>query len=270
MDVFEPMQTIVNDSYDAWLFDLDGVITDTAVWHGVTWKQVFDEFLSHLSERSGMSFEPFRVETDYVDLMNGKPRYEGGDAFLRSRGIELEWGNSDDPADRDTVCGLGNRKNEFYHDMLRTGVPVVFQTSVDLIYRLSDHGKSVAIVSSSTNCEAILSAVGIKDLFKARMDGKIAAERKIAGKPWPDTFLEAARMLGVLPERTVVIDDTVSGVQAGRAGAFGLVIGVARSERPEVLHAAGADVVVRDLGEIRLVRATNYGLGEADDDKAYW
>ena len=156
------MPTIVEDKYDAWLFDLDGVITDTAVWHCVTWKQVFDEFLAHLSERTGTTFEPFRVETDYVELMNGKPRYEGSDTFLRSRGIELEWGSPDDPADWDTVCGLGNRKNLFYGEMLRTGVPQVFETSVDLIRRLSDAGKGVAIVSSSTNANTILAAVGIQ------------------------------------------------------------------------------------------------------------
>jgi alpha,alpha-trehalase len=259
MSAAEAMPTIVEDDYDAWLFDLDGVITDTAVWHGLTWKQVFDEFLDHLAERTGVSVAPFRIETDYVDLMDGKPRYEGGDSFLRSRGIELAWGSPDDPADRETVCGLGNRKDRFYNEMLGAGVPQVFQTSVDLIRRLVDDGKSVAIVSSSTNCETILAAVGIQNLFKARLDGRIAAERQIAGKPAPDTFVEAARMLGVPPDRTVVVDDTVSGVRAGRAGDFGLVIGVARKETPARLHAGGADVVVADLGDIQLLSDSNHG-----------
>ena len=269
MNVFEAMQTIVEDKYDAWLFDLDGVITDTAVWHGVTWKQVFDEFLNQFSERSGVTVEPFQIEIDYVNLMNGKPRYEGGDSFLRSRGIELEWGAPDDPAEWETVCGLGNRKNLFYNELLKTAVPLVFQTSVDLIRRLSDDGKSVAIVSSSTNCETILTAVGIQNLFKAKMDGNSAAEQKIAGKPEPDTFLEVARMLGVRPDRAVVIDDTVSGVQAGRAGNFGLVVGVARRGTPEMLFAGGADVVVRDLGEIQLVTEQEPRKGEADDDETH-
>jgi len=263
------MPTIVEDKYDAWLFDLDGVITDTAVWHGVTWKQVFDEFLNQFSERSGVTVEPFQIEIDYVNLMNGKPRYEGGDSFLRSRGIELEWGAPDDPSEWETVCGLGNRKNKFYNEMLRTAVPLVFQTSVDLIRRLSDDGKSVAIVSSSTNCETILTAVGIQHLFKAKMDGNSAAERKIPGKPEPDTFLEVARMLGVPPDQAVVIDDTVSGVQAGRAGNFGLVVGVARRGTPEMLFAGGADVVVKDLGEIELVGEQKPRKGEADYDEAH-
>lgn len=269
MSPVEARQNVVEDNYDAWLFDLDGVITDTAVWHGVTWKQVFDEFLSVLTERTGMSFEPFRVEIDYVNLMNGRPRYEGGDSFLRSRGIELAWGTPDDPVEWETVCALGNRKNKYYNEMLRTAVPVVFETSIDMIRALSDDGKSVAIVSSSTNCEAILTAVGIQHLFKAKMDGKSAAERKIAGKPMPDTFLEVARVLGVSPDKAVVIDDTVSGVQAGRAGNFGLVIGVARKGTPEMLFAGGADVVVRDLGEIRLVKEHEPRKGEADDDEAH-
>jgi beta-phosphoglucomutase-like phosphatase (HAD superfamily) len=153
--------------------------------------------------------------------------------------------------------------------MLRTAIPLVFQTSVDLISRLSDDGKSVAIVSSSTNCETILTAVGIQHLFKAKMDGNSAAERRIAGKPEPDTFLEVARMLGVRPDRAVVIDDTVSGVQAGRAGNFGLVVGVARRGTPEMLFAGGADVVVRDLGEIQLVREQEPRKGEADNDEAH-
>ncbi len=252
MTAADATQTISGDKYDAWLFDLDGVITDTASVHGAAWKQMFDEYLKVVAERDNVPFKEFEVATDYIDHVDGKPRYEGVDTFLRSRGIELEFGDPDDPADRVTVCGLGNRKNVLFNEIIATRGADVFQTSVDLIRKLIADGKRVAVVTSSKNCDTVLASVGLQDLFEAKMDGNVAAERKIAGKPKPDTYLEAGKLLGSPPERTVVIEDAISGVQAGRAGNFGLVLGIARHDEPATLLENGADVVVRDLGELQI------------------
>jgi beta-phosphoglucomutase family hydrolase len=239
--------------YGAWLFDLDGVITDTASVHAAAWKRTFDRYLKEVSEREGKPFEPFEINPDYYWYVDGKPRYDGVDSFLRSRDIVLEWGNPNDPPDRETVCGLGNRKNAMFNEVLSFRGVKVFGSSVALIRELRSMGRRVAVVTSSKNCDAVLEAAGIQDLFDARVDGNVAMEKKLAGKPAPETYEEAARMLGVPPERTVVIEDAISGVQAGRAGGFGLVIGVARGDDPEVLRESGADIVVRDLVELSLV-----------------
>ena len=238
--------------YSAWLFDLDGVITDTASVHAAAWKRTFDRYLREVSEREGKPFEPFEINPDYFRYVDGKPRYDGVDSFLRSRGITLEWGDPDDPPGRETVCGLGNSKNAMFNEVLRFRSVQVFGSSVALIQRLRSMGSRVAVVTSSKNCDAVLEAAGIQDLFDARVDGNVSTEKKLAGKPAPETYEEAARMLGVPPERSVVIEDAISGVQAGRAGGFGLVIGVARGDDPEVLRESGADIVVRDLVELSL------------------
>jgi beta-phosphoglucomutase family hydrolase len=239
--------------YSAWLFDLDGVITDTASVHAAAWKRTFDRYLREVSEREGKPFEPFEINPDYFRYVDGKPRYDGVDSFLRSRGITLEWGDPDDPPGRETVCGLGNSKNAMFNEVLRLRGVQVFESSVALIQGLRSMGRRIAIVTSSKNCDAVLEAAGIQDLFDARVDGNVSTEKKLAGKPAPETYEEAARMLGVPPERSVVIEDAISGVQAGRAGGFGLVIGVARGDDPEVLRESGADIVVRDLVELSLV-----------------
>jgi beta-phosphoglucomutase family hydrolase len=239
--------------YSAWLFDLDGVITDTASVHAAAWKRTFDRYLREVSEREGKPFEPFEINPDYFRYVDGKPRYDGVDSFLRSRGITLEWGDPDDPPGRETVCGLGNSKNAMFNEVLRSRGVQVFESSVALIQGLRSMGRRIAIVTSSKNCDAVLEAAGIQDLFDARVDGNVSMEKKLAGKPAPETYEEAARMLGVPPERSVVIEDAISGVQAGRAGGFGLVIGVARGDDPEVLRESGADIVVRDLVELSLV-----------------
>jgi len=238
--------------YSAWLFDLDGVITDTASVHAGAWKRTFDRYLREVSEREGKPFEPFEINPDYFRYVDGKPRYDGVDSFLRSRGITLEWGDPDDPPGRETVCGLGNSKNAMFNEVLRSWGVQVFGSSVALIRGLRSMGRHVAVVTSSKNCDAVLEAAGIQDLFDARVDGNVSTEKKLAGKPAPETYEEAARMLGVPPERAVVIEDAISGVQAGRAGGFGLVIGVARGDDPEVLRESGADIVVRDLVELSL------------------
>jgi beta-phosphoglucomutase family hydrolase len=239
--------------YGAWLFDLDGVITDTASVHAAAWKRTFDGYLKVVSKREGRPFEPFEIVPDYYRYVDGKPCYAGVGSFLRSRGIIVDWGNPNDPAGRETICGLGNRKNELFNEVVRVRGVEVFESSVALVQKLRTRGSRVAVVTSSKNCDAVLEAAGIQDLFEARVDGNVAAEKKLAGKPAPETYEEAARMLGTLPEQAVVIEDAISGVQAGRTGGFGLVIGVARGDDPEVLRQNGADVVVRDLAEFSLV-----------------
>jgi beta-phosphoglucomutase family hydrolase len=243
---------VLASEYDAWLFDLDGVVTDTAGVHATAWKGMFDGHLQDVSEREGIPFAPFQVDPDYYRYVDGKPRYEGVDAFLRSRRIVLPWGAPDDPLSRETVCGLGNRKNAAFNKILRTRGAKVFASSVALVRELEFRGARLAVVTSSKNCEPVLAVTGILDLFDARVDGNVAAQRKLAGKPAPDSFGEAARMLGTPPERAVVVEDAISGVKARRAGGFGLVVGLARGETPEVLRESGADLVVHDCAELDL------------------
>jgi beta-phosphoglucomutase family hydrolase len=236
--------------YDAVLFDLDGVLTDTAGVHADCWKRTFDEFLSRWADRAGHPFQPFDIESDYRLYVDGKRRYDGVRDFLHSRAIDLPEGSPEDPPDAETVCGVGNRKNVLVNQALEEGGVVVYQGSVALVRALRDAGVKTAVVSSSANCATVLRAAQIEDLFEVRVDGKVAAERGLPGKPAPDTFLEAARELGVDAKRAVVVEDAISGVQAGRNGGFGLVIGIARHDEPEVLRREGADVVVGDLGEL--------------------
>jgi HAD superfamily hydrolase (TIGR01509 family) len=253
VSTFQEKHLVYLGEYGAWLFDLEEVITDTASVHAVAWKRAFDEHLKEVSEREGRPFEPFDIDPDYYQYVDGRPRYNGVNSFLRSRGIVLEWGNPNDPPDRETVCGLGNRKNAMFNEVLKLRGVEVFGSSVALIRELRSGGRRVAIVTSSKNCDAVLEAAGIRDLFDAKVDGNVAEEKKLAGKPAPETYEEAARMLGTPPERAVVIEDAISGVRAGRAGGFSLIIGVARGDDPEVLRENGADVVVRDLAELGLV-----------------
>ncbi len=253
VSVSQEKHSVPPGEYEAWLFDLDGVITDTASVHAAAWKRMFDGYLKEVSEREGRPFEPFEIDPDYYRYVDGKPRYAGVDSFLHSRGIIVDWGNPNDPPGRETVCGLGNRKNTLFNEVLRLRGVEVFESSVTLIRELRSKGRHVAVVTSSKNCDAVLEAAGIQDLFDARVDGNVAVEKKLAGKPAPETYEEAARMLGTPPEQAVVIEDAISGVQAGRTGGFGLIIGVARGDDPEVLRQNGADVVVRDLAELSVV-----------------
>ena len=238
------------DRFDAVLFDLDGVLTDTAAVHARAWKTMFDEFLRDWAERYGQPFTPFSIDRDYKTYVDGKPRYDGVRSFLLSRGIELPEGDTDDPPKMETVRGLGNRKNVLVNRLLDDEGVVRYEGSVRLVEQLRDRGIKRAVVSSSKNCAAVLEAAGISDLFDARIDGVVAAERGLPGKPAPDTFLAAAADLGAPPDRAVVVEDAISGVQAGRAGGFGLVIGIDREGDPDALRSNGADVVVSDLGEL--------------------
>lgn len=241
---------VTRERFDAVLFDLDGVLTATARLHAACWKRMFDEYLEQQAAQTGEPFRPFEIATDYKLHVDGKLRYDGVRSFLASRGIELPDGDPDDPPERETVCGLGNRKNELIGELLDTEGVDLYEESIDWVRHVRRKGFATAVVSASKNCERVLRAAGIDDLFDDRVDGVVAAQLGLAGKPAPETFLEGARRLGVDPDRAVVVEDAVSGVQAGRAGGFGLVIGVDRTGDPDALREGGADLVVGDLGEL--------------------
>ncbi|MFW6114826.1 MAG: trehalose-phosphatase [Thermodesulfobacteriota bacterium] len=249
--------------YDAFIFDLDGVVTKTAKVHEAAWKDMFDEYLSHRAQREGQDFQPF-VNTDYLRYVDGKPRYEGVKSFLESRGITLPYGSPEDEPGKETICGLGNRKNELFHALLKKQGVETYPSTIDRIQMLRSKGFKTAIVSSSKNCSAVLEAAHIKDLFDAQVDGLDAERLGLKGKPDPDIFLEAADRLGVEPQRSVVAEDAISGVKAGSSGKFGLVIGVDRGEQEKALKNSGADVIIADLAEITI--SGNPSLHEAIAD----
>ncbi len=241
---------ITRDRYEAVLLDMDGVITDTVGIHAICWKRMFDEFLQKWALRNAQPFHSFDMVTDYKLQVDGKPRYQGVRDFLKSRGIILPEGTREDPPSAETVCGLGNRKNELVNDLLAsTGVEAYAGTVAFLKY-LRRMSIKTAVVTSSQNCRAVLHAAKVDDLFDACVDGDVLVAQGLAGKPAPDSFLKAAEMLGVIPDRVAVIEDAISGVRAGAQGGFGLVIGVARKGNAEELKAHGADMVVNDLAEL--------------------
>jgi beta-phosphoglucomutase family hydrolase len=245
-----PHKSITPDQFDAVLFDLDGVLTSTAKIHATCWKAMFDDFLRRRAAEAKGPFRAFEIETDYKRYVDGKLRYEGVRSFLASRNIALAEGTPEDPPTADTVCGLGNRKDKLVKAAIDRGEVEPYPGSVALVRWLREQGIRTAVVSSSNNCEQVLRATGILDLFEARVDGLVASKLGLRGKPAPDTFLEGARMLGVSPARAVVVEDAIAGVQAGRAGGFGLVVGVDREGGGHALRSQGADVVVTDLGEL--------------------
>lgn len=237
------------DNIRACLFDLDGVLTQTASVHAAAWKEMFDAFLREQAADSA-SFRPFDIDTDYPRYVDGKLRQDGVRSFLASRGIELPEGDPDDPPDAVTVYGLGNRKNARVQEIIRTRGVEVYAGSIRFVEAVRDAGYRRAVVSASKNCQAVLAAAGIEELFEARIDGIVAAERGLPGKPAPDTFLAAAEALGIDPDRCAVFEDAVAGVEAGRAGNFGWVVGVDRVGQADALREGGADVVVGDLAEL--------------------
>jgi beta-phosphoglucomutase family hydrolase len=241
---------ITRDRYEAALLDMDGVITDTASLHARSWKRMFDEFLRARAAKGGEAFRPFDIAEDYKRHVDGKTRADGVRDFLRSRGIELPAGSPDDPPQKETLAGLGNRKNELVNEAIATAGVEVYEGTIALVRRLHELGIRTAVVTSSQNCEAVLRAAGVADLFDVRVDGNVIQAQGLAGKPAPDAYLAAARALGVAPERAVVVEDAISGVEAGRNGRFGLVIGVARKSSGEELRRHGADLVVGDLAEL--------------------
>src|SRR5215471_1903259 len=235
--------------YQAILFDMDGVITDTASIHAACWKTMFDEYLQRWASEQGLAFRPFDVATDYKAYVDGKPRYNGVRDFLKSRGIVLPEGTPEDPSTAETVCGLGNRKDDLVNARLAEGVKA-YPGSIALLRYLRSAGIKTAVVTSSQNCHTVLHAAGVEDLFDALVDGVLMAAENLAGKPAPDSFLKAAEMLGVPAGAAVVIEDAISGVQAGARGGFGLVIGVARKGNAEELRVNGAHMVINDLAEL--------------------
>jgi beta-phosphoglucomutase family hydrolase len=241
---------ITRDQYDAVLLDLDGVITDTAGIHAACWKQMFDEYLQKRATQRGEAHRPFDPATDYRLHVDGKPRFDGVRDFLTSRGIQLPEGTPNDPPQAETVGGLGNRKNDLVNKIIEDAGVEPYAGSVKLIRQLRHHGFKIAVVTSSQNCAAVLRAAKLDAFFEVRVDGNTILAEHLAGKPAPDTFLMAAKLLGVVPSRAVVIEDALSGVEAGCNGNFGLVIGVARKDNAEELQQHGAHIVVNDLGEL--------------------
>jgi beta-phosphoglucomutase family hydrolase len=241
---------ITSEKFDAVLFDLDGVLTMTMGIHARCWKQMFDAYLMERAKRLGEECRPFDITTDYKPYVDGRLRYDGVRAFLASRGITLPEGGPEDDPSLETVCGLGNRKDLLVHGVIAEEGVEILAGTLGVLRKVRDMGLATAVVSASKNCETILAAAGISDLFDCVVDGIVAERLGLPGKPSPDTFLQAARSLGVSPLRAVVVEDAISGVQAGRAGEFGLVIGVDHHDDKPSLLENGADLVVEDLAEI--------------------
>lgn len=239
-------------NFNAVIFDLDGVVTDTASVHAEAWKKMFDDFLSRYSARHGRSFQPFDIESDYLLYVDGKPRLDGLKSFFESRDIEIPEGEPTDSEEDETIHGLGKLKNKYFLNNIKIHGPDVYTSTVQFIRHIKKSGLKTAIISSSKNCAMILDVANLSDLFDVRVDGVISEILGIQGKPAPDIFLQAAKQLKVEPARSVVVEDALSGVQAGRAGNFGLVIGIARTGSKEDLLANGADIAVEDLAEISI------------------
>jgi len=247
-----PVTTLSPRDYDAVLFDLDGVLTRTASVHAAAWKKLFDGFLEQRSADAGEPFVPFDIDADYPRYVDGKPRYDGVAAFLESRGIELPMGSAEDGPGVQSMRALGSRKDEHFLEHLKQRGVEPYDAAVTLVRALRAQGIKTAVVSSSNNCAVVLETAGIAQLFDTRVDGKDVTRLELEGKPAPDAFLEAARRLGAEPARAVVVEDAIAGVQAGRAGRFGCVIGVDRRGQSQALREAGADVVVTDLAQVRV------------------
>lgn len=241
--------TLFANQYDAVLFDLDGVLTPTAEVHAVCWKRLFDNFLEQYSKDTGIAFQPFDIQSDYRKYVDGKPRYEGVESFLTARNIHLPY-EEDVAEDKTTVRSLGDRKDRYFEEILAAEGIAAYKGAIELVQCLRQQGIKTAVVSSSRNCQKVLEAASITDLFDTVMDGRIAEQLHLPGKPEPDTFLRAADQLGVEASRSVVVEDAIAGVQAGRQGNFGLVIGVAPTENANSLKENGADIVVSDLAEL--------------------
>jgi len=234
----------------ACLFDLDGVLTQTALVHNAAWKQTFDALLRTWSQQHGQPFVPFDPAADYHQYVDGRPRADGVRTFLASRGITLPEGTPDDGPDAATVNGIGNRKNDLVLQKIQEGAVQVYPGSVDYLRAAEAAGLRRAVVSASANCADVLRAAGIADLLEVRVDGVTAREQQLPGKPAPDTFLYGAKLLGAAPQQCAVFEDALAGVAAGKAGGFGIVIGVDRVGQADALRAHGADIVVQDLAEL--------------------
>lgn len=238
------------EAVHACLFDLDGVLTDTASVHTKAWKVMFDAFLQHHAEQTGEPFVPFDPVEDYLKYVDGKKREDGVRSFLASRGIQLPDGDPDDSGDKDTVYGLGTRKNDAFQETLQNDGVKVFDGSRRYLEKVAAAGLATAVVSSSANTRQVLEITGLEKFIQQRVDGVTLREEHIAGKPAPDSFLRAAQLLGIEAGAAAVFEDALSGVEAGHAGHFGYVVGVDRVGQAEALRQHGADVVVTDLAEL--------------------
>jgi len=238
--------------FDAVIFDLDGVITKTALVHAASWKRMFDEYMKNREERFGEVFREFTHAGDYLPYVDGKPRYKGVESFLESRGIDIPFGDPGDEPDMETVCGLGNKKNIMFNKVLEDDGVEVYDTSVKMLEGLKAAGVRIGVASSSKNCKPVLETAGLLHYFETRVDGVVSAEIGLQGKPEPDIFTTACDNLGIEYHRAVVVEDAVSGVQAGHKGNFGLTLGLAREDNIKELQVGGADIVVEDLGDIGL------------------
>lgn len=238
------------DHVTACLFDLDGVLTQTAKVHNAAWEETFNAFLRRRADVGHEQFTPYDPGPDYNRYVDGRPRADGVRTFLASRGITLPEGSPDDPPTADTVNGLGNRKNVVLLRKIHDDGVQTYEGSVAYLRAARAAGLRRAVVSASANCRDVVAAAGLEEYLEARVDGVVAREQHLRGKPHPDTFLAGARMLGVDPKQAVVFEDALAGVEAGRAGGFGYVIGVDRVGQAEELKKHGADVVVRDLAEL--------------------
>ncbi len=232
------------------LFDLDGVLTQTALVHNAAWKETFDEYLRRRADADGTSFVPFDSGSDYLKYVDGRQRADGVRTFLASRGIELPEGTPEDGVDAETINGIGNRKNVLVLKNIAEGKVKVYDGSVTYLHAVRDAGMRTAVVSASANCRDVLRAAGIEELLEERVDGVVARAEGLPGKPAPDTFLAAAKRLGVDPQNAAVFEDALAGVEAGKAGGFGFVVGVDRVGHADDLRAHGADIVVSDLAEL--------------------
>ena len=284
MSMSQPTVVIDAAKTDAVVFDMDGVVTQTAAVHAAAWTALFNAYLAEVARRGGVTASgpagasggaaaggavasggaaarggdspqaasaPFS-RSDYLRFVDGKPRYDGVRDFLASRGLSLPWGDPSDPPEAETVCGLGNRKDAYFHQLIAAQGVQPYPSTVALIGELKRAGVRVAVISASKNTTKILEAAGVRDLFEAQVDGEVAAALGLPGKPDPAVFIEAARRIGAAPDRAAVVEDAIAGVEAGRRGGFALVIGVDRGGNREALAAAGADAVVADLAEVRV------------------
>ena len=244
--------------FEAVVFDLDGVVTTTAAVHAKAWKEAFDGYLRLRQERDGEPFREFTHEGDYLPYVDGKPRYEGVKSFLESRGINILYGDPGDSPDKETICGIGNKKNVRFNEILDREGAQVYPSTIELIKELKKRGVDIGVASSSKNCLKILQSAGIEDLFQTRVDGVVSVELGLKGKPEGDIFVRAASNIGAVASKSVVVEDATSGVQAGRNGGFGLVLGIARKNNESELLENGADIVVGDLSEISIDDITQW------------
>jgi len=244
-------QTLNIDNYEAVILDLDGVITRTAALHAKAWEIMFKDFLDTWMNDNNEQVEQFDIEQDYPEYIDGKPRYDGVRSFLDSRDIDLPEGSPDDSPDKQTICGLGNRKNELFHEQMEKEGVHVYDDTIDQIKQWKQKGLKIGVISASKNCKDILEVAEILELFDTRVDGVIAEEQNLDGKPAPDVFIQAAKNLDTQPEKAVIVEDALAGIQAGKEGEFGFLIGIARNIDADSLYNAGADLVVQTLGDLK-------------------